>query len=55
MIMISLTILFTLIGYYLSIHAPITCIIYDLTVLGLVQKIQVMGSLQDDKLFTVNS
>ena len=30
---------------YLSIHAHITCIVYDLGVLGVAQKIHVMGSL----------
>ena len=30
---------------HLSIHAHITCIVYDLSALGVAQKIQVMGSL----------
>lgn len=48
MILVPFTILFVLIGY-LSIHASITCIVHNLGALGVVQKIQVMGFLQDDK------
>ena len=54
MIMILFIILFTLI-LYLSIHIHITCIIHDLGLLRVTQKIQVMGSLQSDKWFTINS
>ena len=54
MFLVHFTISYALIGY-LSIHVHITCIINDLGALGVVQIMQVMGSLQDDKLFTVNS
>ena len=47
-------ILYALIDY-LSIHVHITCTIYDLCALGVTQKIQVMSSLQDNKLFTTDS
>ena len=47
-------ILFALI-VYLSIHAHITCIVYNLEALWVGLRIQVIGPLQSDKLFTVNS
>ena len=42
-------IIFVCINYFLGIHAHITCIVHELGALGVAQKIQVMGSLQDDK------
>ena len=41
--------------YFMSILACIFCIIRDLGTLGVAQKIQVMGSLQIDDLFIVDS
>ena len=41
------------INYCLSIRICIIYIIHDLDILGIIQKIQVMSSLQDDKLFIV--
>ena len=40
----SFIILFSIIGY-LNIHTHITCIVHDLSVLKVVQKIQVMNFL----------
>ena len=44
MFLVHFTILNGLIGY-LIIHAHITCIVYDLGVLGVAQRIQIMSSL----------
>ena len=39
----------------LSIHAHIICIVHDLDTLKIVQMIQIMSSLQDNKLFAISS
>ena len=39
----------------MSILVCISCIVRDLNALRVTQKIQVMGSLQEDDLFTTNS
>ena len=54
MFLVHFTIPDTLIGH-LSIHTYITCIVNDLGTLKIAQRIQIMGSLQDDKLFIVGS
>ena len=46
---------FLCINIVLSIQTHITCIVHDFDVLGIIQKIQVIGSLQDDKFFIVSS
>ena len=40
---------------YFNIHAYITCIAHNLSVLEVIKKIKVIGSSQHDKLFIVDS
>ena len=40
---------------YMNIHAYISCIAHNLSTIGIAWKIQVMGSLQGAKLFTMGS
>ena len=54
MFLVHFTIPYALISY-ISIHAHITCIIHDLGAFRIAWKTQFMGSLQDNKLFTVDS
>ena len=48
MVFILFIISYALISY-ISIHVYITCIVHDFGALGVIQKIQVMISLQNDK------
>ena len=50
----SISFILECIIYYLSFYAYITCIIHDFDILGIAQKISVISSLQDDKLFIID-
>ena len=54
MYFVHFTIPYALIGYP-NIRNHITFIIHNFSALGVAQRIQVMGSLQDDKSFIFNS